>query len=105
MFRYNRITTLLKPVHKITISLCDSIVLIGGERTEMSELIEEERGAEGRKGEQGGEEKHCSARCRIRARPILEIASIKHSLMFFGATVLRNGTGYLVVFQIFNIHP
>ena len=49
MLRYNRITTLLKSIHKITISLCDSIVLIGGERTEMSELIEEERGAEGRK--------------------------------------------------------
>ena len=30
---------------------------------------------------------------------------IHHSLMFFGATVLRNGTGYLVVFQIFSIHP
>ena len=30
---------------------------------------------------------------------------ILHSLMFFGATVLRNGTGYLVVFQIFSIHP
>ena len=28
-----------------------------------------------------------------------------HSLMFFGATVLRNGTGYSVLFQIFNIIP
>ena len=71
----------MKPVHKITISLCDSIVLIGGERTEMSELIEEERGAEGRKGEQGREEKHCSARCRIRARPILEIERTKYNVL------------------------
>ena len=33
------------------------------------------------------------------------VTNITHSLMFFGATVLRNGTGYLVVFQIFSIHP
>ena len=34
--------------------------------------------------------------------PKLEIAFLS---CFFGATVLRKGTGYLVVFQIFNITP
>ena len=49
----NKIGIFWKPIHKITCLLCDSIVFIGGERTEMSELIEEERGAEGRKSRQG----------------------------------------------------
>ena len=51
--------------------LCDSIVFVGGERTEMSELIEEERGAEGR--EEGRRNTAvCSARCRIRGRAHIE---------------------------------